>query len=148
MDQRKQIIDENNNSSESVFSHNELGMGHYNNLSNNNSSNFQRRLNTQQYSLNNNRGATGKQQSPNAPSLLSRGNKDRNKTTGGSNGVADNLRNKLNTKVKETKDNAVKKGTDALKKSANPYAKATGRIMDAYQKRKQKKKEKEEKSQE
>ena len=58
------------------------------------------------------------------------------------NNTANNLRDSLNTKVNDIKDDAVKKGAEALKKSANPYAKAAGYAASFLQKRKEKKEEK------
>ena len=60
------------------------------------------------------------------------------------NNSVDKLRNTLNTNP-SLKDEAVKKGAEALKKSNNPYAKAAGYAASYIQKRKEKKKEKEDK---
>lgn len=62
----------------------------------------------------------------------------------GSNG--NNLRDSLNTKpsdLKDAKENASKIGAEALKKSANPYAKALGYAASFRNKQKEKKKAKE-----
>lgn len=56
--------------------------------------------------------------------------------------TANNLRNKLNTvprNKEQAKNELAKKGADALKKSANPYAKAAGYAMSLANKRREKK---------
>ena len=68
-----------------------------------------------------------------------------NKKTGRS-GIADNLRNSLNTipsNLKNAKEEATKKGIDALKKSANPFAKGAGYLLNKAQKKKEQKEEQE-----
>ena len=78
-----------------------------------------------------------------------------NSSSGGNNrfgqgNVANNLRNQLNTiptNLDNAKKEALKKGSDVLKKSADPIAKAAGYAMGAYQK-KQEKKEQEENGEE
>ena len=59
------------------------------------------------------------------------------------NNSVNNLRNTLGTNP-SIKDDLVKKGTEALKNSANPYAKAAGYAASYMQKRKEKQQEKEE----
>lgn len=63
------------------------------------------------------------------------------------NNSVDNLRNALDTNP-NLKDEAVKAGAEALKKSANPYAKVAGYAASYMQKRREKKKEKEDKEKE
>lgn len=63
--------------------------------------------------------------------------------------TANNLRNKFNTvptNLDDAKKEAVKKGAEALKKSANPYAKAAGLAMGAIEKQKEKKEKQQEES--
>ena len=60
------------------------------------------------------------------------------------NNTASNLRDKLDTNP-DMKDEVAKKGAEALKKSANPYAKAAGYAASFLQNRKNKKKKEEEK---
>ena len=68
----------------------------------------------------------------------------------GRSGIADSLRNRLNTSpsTSDLKNEAAKKGTETLKKSANPYAKAAGYAMGALQKRKEKKEQQEKEEEE
>ena len=60
------------------------------------------------------------------------------------NNTASNLREKLDTNP-DLKDEVAKKGAEALKKSANPYAKAAGYAASFLQNRKNKKKKEEQK---